>query len=142
MSGGRSGRAGARGEAAARLRHDLARYIRLSAPARRETHLEALRDRLRSDVLSTRSGPQGTLAAAEVFEAWMREHGGLFSAPAPLARRLGRLADAVGEVRRLSVRIGSLGRPELERLDELTREVAAQCRLLETEALAAEGEAS
>lgn len=100
--------------------------------------MEALRDRLRSDVLATRSGPQGTLSAAEVFDAWMREHGRLFSAPALLAGRLARVADAVGEVRSLSAKIGSLGRPELERLDELTREVAAQCRLLETEALAAE----
>jgi len=138
MSGRRSGQAGARAEAAARLRHDLARYIRLSAPAQGEPRVEALRDRLRSDVLSTRSGPLGTLSAAEVFENWMREFGKLFSAPSRFAGRLARVADAVGEVRSLSARIGSLGRPELERLDELTREVAAQCRLLETEALAAE----
>jgi hypothetical protein len=142
MSGSRGGRAGARAEAAARLRHDLARYIRLSAPAQREGRTEALRDRLRSDVLSTRSGPRETLSAAEVFEAWRRENGGLFSAPALLAERLARLADAVGEVASLSARIGSLGRPELERLDELTREVAAQCRLLESEARAAQGETS
>lgn len=142
MSGRRGGRAGARAEAAALLRHDLARYIRLSAPARREVRIEALRDRLRSDVLSTRSGPQETLSAAEVFEAWRREHGNLFSGPAPLAERLARLADAVGEVAGLSARIGSLGWPELERLDELTLEVATQCRLLESEALAAKEETS
>lgn len=137
MVEGRRGQDGARAEAAARLRHDLARYIRLSAPAERETPVEALRDRLRSDVLSTRSGPLGALSAAEVFDGWMREHGALFSAPGPLAGRLARVADAVGQVASLSARIGSLGRPELERLDELTREVAAQCRLLETEALGA-----
>jgi hypothetical protein len=138
--GGRRDGSGARAEAAARLRHDLARYIRLSAPERREERVEALRDRLRSDVLSTRSGPEGVLSAAQVFDAWAREHGGLFSAPASLAARLARVAAAVGEVRNLSARIDALGRPELERLDELTREVAAHCRLLATEALAAEEE--
>ncbi len=140
MSGRRDRGAGARAEAAARLRHDLARYIRLSAPAERETAVRELRDRLRSDVLSTRSGPGGTLSAAQVFDAWMGEHGRLFSAPASLAERLSRVAAAVGEVAGLSARIDALGRPELERLDELTREVAAECRLLAAEAAAAEEE--
>jgi hypothetical protein len=55
-----------------------------------------------------------------------------------MARRLACLAHAVAEVRKLSARIESLERPELDRLDELTREVAAQCRSLEAEALAEE----
>ena len=120
--------------AAARLRHDLGRYIRLSAPEAIERDTEALRDRLLADVLTTRSGPAGRLSASAVFDAWMRDHQALLPRAGALAERLSALARAIGGIRKLEARIPSLSRAELLRLDALTREVAEGCRLLQVEA--------
>jgi hypothetical protein len=119
-------RGGSRVEAAGRLRHDLGKYIRLSAPSSLETDTEALRARLRSDVLATRSGTAGTETAPQVFEAWMREDGALLAGEASLDR----IRRAIEEVRVLASRLEGLARPELEGLDALTQTIARETRRL------------
>ncbi|HEY1252298.1 MAG TPA: hypothetical protein VGH97_14030 [Thermoanaerobaculia bacterium] len=119
-------------EAAERLRHDLAKAIRFSAPEVLETDTEALRARLHADVATTRRGPSGTHSAAEVFDAWWREESRHFGGA--LARRVDEIARTVEEIRGLAARLPSLARPELERLDDLTRRVASECRALASEA--------
>jgi uncharacterized protein YicC (UPF0701 family) len=119
-------------EAAERLKHDLAKAVRFSAPEILESDTEALRERLRADVAATRRGPTGVQSAAEVFDAWRREEGRHFGGA--LARRVDEIARAVEEVRGLAGRLPDLPRPELERLDTLTRHLAADCRALAAEA--------
>ncbi|HEY3204652.1 MAG TPA: hypothetical protein VGL03_13455 [Thermoanaerobaculia bacterium] len=120
--------------AAARLRHDLGKYVRLSAPEELETDTRALRDRLRRDVLATRSGSEGERSAAEVFEEWAREERNAFPSEGRLAERLMGIASAIADIRGLASRLDSLSRAELERLDRLTRSIADDCRLLAVEA--------
>ena len=122
--------------AAERLRHDVGKSVRLSAPDVLEADTEALRARLRADVLETRRDRSGSTAAATLFDAWRQEQGGLFQAGA-LADRLAELGRAIDQVRRLAARLDALDRPGLERLDGLTREVAERCRELSAAAKAA-----
>jgi hypothetical protein len=132
-SGSARGRSGA-AEAAARLRHDLAKYIRFSAPAAIEPETDALRERLRADVLTTRRAASGAAPAADVFDEWRRAEQAHFAPGAALAVRVAAIARAIDEIRALAARIEALGRPELERLDLLTRNVSEDCRALEREA--------
>jgi len=118
-------------EAAERLRHDLAKAIRFSAPEVPETETEALRERLLADVATTRRGDSGSQSAAEVFDAWRLEEGRHFAGA--LGRRVDDIAAAIEEIRGLTARLKSLARPELERLDALTRRVASECRALASE---------
>lgn len=115
-------------EAAARLRHDLGKYIRFSAPETPEPSIEALRERLRADVLSTRRSASDTSAAADVFEEWRREEEANLPASGPLSTYVAKIGRAIEEIRALAARLDTLGRPELEKLDRLTRAVADDCR--------------
>jgi hypothetical protein len=118
------------GEAAERLRHDLGKVIRRSAPEPLEEDTEVLRDRLRADVLSTRRDASGLHSAAEVFEQWRDEEAKRFPTEGVLAEWLSRLGLTIGEIRILASKIDTLDRSGLERLDLLTRAVAQACRAL------------
>jgi hypothetical protein len=125
--------------AAERLRHDLGKAIRLSAPDALERSTEALRARLHADVLETRRDATGARSAAEVFDRWWRSSAALFPAGGDLRRRADRIARAMEEIRDLAARLPRLERPDLERLDHLTEDVARACRALA--AVARNGEA-
>ena len=116
--------------AADRLRHDLGKAIRLSAPDTLEAGIEELRTRLRADVLETRRGAAGSCGAVELFAAWRRETTAIFPAGGDLGARVGAIAALVGEIGELASRLDALDRRELERLDLLTRDVARECRAL------------
>ena len=120
-------------EAAARLKHDLAKAIRFSAPEVLEADTESLRARLRTDLLTTRRGPAGSQSAVEVFEAWLAGEGRPLRRGA-LAAFVAEVAAAVEEMRGLAGRLDRLGRSELEQLDSLTRVVVERCRDLAREA--------
>jgi hypothetical protein len=128
---GKADEAGAAGTAA-RLRHDLGKYIRLSAPASIETDTEALRARLAADVLATRKGPGGAIPAAEVFRMWLREGGSALSERPPYAEPIRRIRRSLETLETLSRKLPTLTRTELERLDCLTRAIAEECRALKT----------
>jgi hypothetical protein len=116
-------------EAARQLRHDLGKYIRLSAPGEREAADEALRERLRADVLSTRSGPGGVVGAVGIFAGWRAAHRNL-PRRGPFAEGVRRISRAVAIVGELGPALDRLSRGDLERLDEATLEVAQGCRAL------------
>jgi len=116
--------------AADRLRHDLGKAIRLSAPDAVEADTEALRARLRADVRETRRSPAGPCGAAELFELWHRDASALFPARTDLGRRVAAIAGLVGEVAALSAKLDALDRPGLESLDRLTKDIARECRAL------------
>ncbi len=115
--------------AAERLRHDLGKAVRFSAPEALEPDTEELRARLARDVAAPRSGPEGPRSAAAIFDDWSAGSARLF-ADSPAAGSLRRIARAIEEVRGLSGRLAELPRPELERLDALTRAIAEECRVL------------
>ena len=119
-----------RARAAARLRHDLGRYIRFWAPETVEADTEALRERLTRDVLSTRSGPSGAIPAADVFDAWLAEEGRHFEDG---SSALSEIRQGIGVLRGLAARLPELRRAELEQLDGLTRSIAEGCRRLSRE---------
>jgi hypothetical protein len=111
--------------AASRLRHDLGKAVRFSAPEDLEPDTGELRARLARDVAATRPGR----SAAEIFDAWSAEFAHLFG-EGPGADSLRRLERAMEETRVLAGRLEGLSRPELERLDALTRAIASECRQL------------
>lgn len=117
-------------DAAERLRHDLGKAIRLSAPDAPERNTEALRARLRADVLETRRDAFGPSTAAEVFDRWWKASADHFPAGGDLRRRADRIARAIEEIRGLGSRLPRLSLPDLERLDGLTKDVARECREL------------
>jgi hypothetical protein len=116
--------------AALRLKHDLGKYIRLSAPARREESTQELRRRLEDDLLRTRSEPSGPMSAPKVFDAWSAEEGEGFSAFPGLASRVAAISMAIEEIRGLLPRMAGLSRDGLIRLDEATLAVAEGCQAL------------
>jgi len=116
-------------EAARQLRHDLGKYIRLSAPPEREADTAALRERLRTDVLSTRSGPDGIRGAVEVFAGWRAAHRNL-PRSGPFAAVVRRIDRAVAAIADFAPALDRLSREDLERLDQATVEVAQGCRAL------------
>ena len=124
------GTAGGAAEAAASLAHDLGKAVRFSAPRALEGDTEALRARLRADVLETRRGPSGRSSAAEVFAGWSAAHGQEVAAVSALREPLGAVATSVERARRLAARLDSASREELEALDAETRTIAEACRRL------------
>ena len=116
--------------AADRLRHDLGKAIRLSAPDTLEADTEALRVRLGADVLETRRNHAGSCGAVELFALWHRDAFALFPARTDLGGRVAAIASLVGQVGALAAKLDTLERPELERLDRLTQDVARECRAL------------
>lgn len=104
--------------AAFRLKHDLGKPVRWSAPDRREAGPEELRARLQRDLLATRSGPAGRESAIEIFDAWMAEDGALFLSPAGGPSRLARIASAIDVLRERLPLLAELDYGELVRLDE------------------------
>jgi len=113
---------------AARLRHDLGKYVRLSAPASIESNTERLRERLAADVTATRKSPGATESAAEVFRGWLQDGGNALEKSPPFAAPIARIRRAVEAAEELSRALATLSREELERLDGLTRTIAEECR--------------
>jgi hypothetical protein len=117
--------------AAFRLKHDLGKAIRWSAPAVRETDPEALRRRLGRDLLETRVGPDGRVrSAVEVFEAWLADEGALFPATPGPSARLTRISAAIETIRRGVADLGGLSWEDLVALDEACRVVQDETRAL------------
>jgi hypothetical protein len=129
--------------AAFRLKHDLGKAVRWSAPAVRETDPEALRRRLGKDLLETRLGPDGRArSAVELFEAWLADEGALFPAAAGPSAHLTRISAAIETVRRSIADLGRLGWDSLVALDEACRVVQDETRALWRESVASASKGS
>jgi hypothetical protein len=136
MSRGPSPSASRRLDAASRLRHDLGKAVRFSAPAAgaRET-ADALRGRLIADLLETRSSGRETLNAAAVFDRWLAGDGALLESDPACAPRVERIRAAIDAMRPRLPRLRSisLGESELRELDAATRIVDEETRALREE---------
>jgi hypothetical protein len=123
-------------DAASRLRHDLGKAVRLSAPAAGSREgAEALRARLIADLLETRAAARETLDAAAVFDRWVAADGPLLEADAACAARLARIRAAIDSMRARLPRLRSisLGEAELRELDAAARVVDEETRALREE---------
>jgi len=84
--------------AAFRLKHDVGKAVRWSAPEERETNAEELRDRLRRDLLSRTTGGGASRDVLESFLEWKREEGPLFHGADPDLEALERAMAQVGSL--------------------------------------------
>src|SRR5512135_1293958 len=90
--------------AAFRLKHDVGKALRWSAPETRETDAAALRARLAADLLAPvrASGAPAKRDVLQIFLEWKREEGSMFSSDDPDLRAI---EDAMGVVARLAPRL-------------------------------------
>ena len=129
--------------AAFRLKHDLGKAIRWSAPLVRETDPEALRRRLGKDLLETRVGPDGRArSAVELFDVWLADEEALFAAAAGPSAHLTRISAAIEMVRRSIADLGRLEWDDLVALDEACRVVEEETRALWRESVASASKGS
>jgi len=109
-----------RKSAAFRLKHDVGKALRWSAPDVREADVEALRKRLASDLL-----PSGDGAARrdvlQTFLEWKREEGTIFPVTDP---DLFALSTAVASIDRLLPTLFTLEGKQLFELDDATLEAS------------------
>jgi len=123
-------------DAASRLRHDLGKAVRFSAPsAGKSETVEALRARLISDLLETRAAAHERLDAAAVFDRWLASDGPLLASHPASAGRLDRIRGAVDAMRPRLPRLRSLslGDAELKELDAAARVIDEETRALREE---------
>jgi hypothetical protein len=91
--------------AAFRLKHDVGKALRWSAPEARETDAASLRRRLAADLLSPTSGGAANRDVLKSFFEWKREEGPMFEPSDP---DLKALENAMAVVARLVPRLSSL----------------------------------
>ncbi len=109
--------------AASRLKHDLGKYARWSAPDERESDPEELRARLGRDLLATRLVDGVPFSAVQVFEAWRSEDGAALQDVGSLAD----VEDAVRQVGRLLPGLATLEQAGLAELDDAALRLTAAC---------------
>ncbi len=124
--------------AALRLKHDLGKYVRWSATASLEGDVDALRERLRADLETTRKTDSGSRSAVEIFDSWRRETTALFPKTAGRDPELVGLEAAIELLRRKLPSLDTLAFAELLELDAasvaLSQASAALARRLASEA--------
>lgn len=116
--------------AAFRLKHDVGKALRWSAPEEREENVEELRARLTRDLLSRAKGGGTSRDVLKSFLEWKREEGPLFSADDPDLRAVER---AMAALERLIPSLSSFeessspSESSLLSLDEACLEAARAC---------------
>ena len=113
-----------RKSAAFRLKHDVGKALRWSAPEERETDTEALRARLAADLRPRASGGGASPGVLKSFFEWKREEGSLFAGDDPDLEAIER---AVAVLRRLAPGLPSLEENSLLALDDATLEATRAC---------------
>ena len=108
--------------AAVRLKHDVGKAVRWSAPAVAEDDPEALRRRLENDLVRTR--------AIEVFDAWLSENGPLFLSEPGWVLRITRMSEAIERIRARLPHLSGLDPQGLDVLDKATMVLAEESRAL------------
>jgi hypothetical protein len=115
-----------RRSAALRLKHDVGKAIRWSAPAEAERDIEVLRSRLGADLGVSTAGRLAPSRLLVAFEEWKSEEGALFRGDADLAD----IEAAMATVRELLPLLATLEERQLRRLDEACHDVQRHCSSL------------
>jgi hypothetical protein len=113
-----------RKSAAFRLRHDVGKALRWSAPEERETDADALRARLAADLLPRSRGGGADRDVLESFLEWKREEGPMFVGEDPDLEAVER---AMAVLHRLAPGLLSLEANSLVALDEVCLEASRAC---------------
>ena len=115
--------------AAFRLKHDVGKALRWSAPEERETDLAALRARLAADLLPLTSGGNASRDVLESFFEWKKEEGHMFDAGDPDLATISRAVDRIAAARPLllSLEESSSSLPTLHSLDSACLEASRAC---------------
>ncbi len=87
-----------RKSAAFRLKHDVGKALRWSAPEAQETNAEELCARLTRDLLSSASGGGASRDVLESFLEWKREEGPIFASDDPDLETVERAMAAVSRL--------------------------------------------
>jgi hypothetical protein len=109
--------------AAFRLKHDVGKALRWSAPDVRESDSEALRTRLASDLLPSGDGAAKRDVLQNFFE-WKKEEGPMFASADPDLEAVER---ALAVLRRLTPGLLSLEEKSLVALDEACLDASRAC---------------
>ena len=112
--------------AAFRLKHDVGKAVRWSAPAVREDDPEALRRRLEADLQRARVGSEGARSALQVFDSWMSEDGPLFLSDPGWTLRIARMSEAIERIRARLPHLSTLDPQGLDVLDGATLVLAEE----------------
>jgi hypothetical protein len=126
--------------AAFRLKHDVGKAVRWSAPAVAEGNPEALRRRLEIDLQRARVGPEGAQSAVQVFDVWMSEDGPLFLSEPGWMLRITRMSEAIEKIRARLTHLSGLDRKGLDVLDEATIVLDEESRALWRDVVSATSE--
>jgi hypothetical protein len=113
--------------AAFRLKHDVGKAVRWSAPEEREKDAASLRRRLAADLLPSTSGGVAQRDVVKSFFEWKREEGAMFPSDDP---DLEAVEKAMAEVCRLAPRLRSLEEisfSSLLSLDSACQEASRAC---------------
>ena len=84
--------------AAFRLKHDVGKAVRWSAPEERETNMDELRARLTRDLLGRANGGGAREDVLKIFFEWKREEGPSFASGDPDLEALERALGEVGQL--------------------------------------------
>lgn len=117
--------------AAFRLKHDVGKALRWSAPEEREKDAVALHARLTADLIPRAKGGGADRDVLESFFEWKREEGQMFDAGDPDLATVGRAVDRIAAARPLLLSFeessSSLVFSSLLALDDACLEAARAC---------------
>jgi hypothetical protein len=113
--------------AAFRLKHDVGKALRWSAPEERESDAAALRQRLVADLLPPASGGSASPDVLESFFEWKKEEGHLFDAGDPDLATIGRAVDRIAAARPLLLSLEESSLSSLFALDDVCLEASRAC---------------
>lgn len=132
--------------AAFRLKHDVGKALRWSAPEEREKEAGALRARLAADLVSRARGGGADRDVLERFFEWKREEGQMFDAGDPDLVTVGRAVDRIAAARpallafeESSSSSSSLSFSSLLALDDACLEASRACTAFYRRVAVAEG---
>ncbi|HEY3351045.1 MAG TPA: hypothetical protein VGM13_14800 [Thermoanaerobaculia bacterium] len=112
--------------AAFRLKHDVGKALRWSAPEEHETDPAALRARLAADLLPPASGGDAQRDVVKNFFEWKKEEGHMFDADDPDLATVGRAVDRIAAARPMLLTLEE-SLSSLQSLDDACAEASRAC---------------
>jgi hypothetical protein len=113
--------------AAFRLKHDVGKALRWSAPEERETDPAALRARLAADLLPRATGAAAKRDVLQIFLEWKREEGPMFAGGDPDLEAVEAAMAVVGRLAPGLLSLEEISFSSLQSLDSACLEASRAC---------------